>query len=54
MMIAYIIIKSGLVPLIQSVQGLCAPVFYFIFKIILVGDFAFTSFALLFRKEKYV
>jgi len=51
MMIAYITIKSGLVPLIE---GLCAQTCYFGFEIIRVRGFAFTSFALLFKKEKYV
>jgi len=34
------------------VEGLCAQIFYFRFEII--GGFAFTSFAFLFRKKKYV
>jgi len=48
MIIAFITIKSGLVPLID---GLRAQI-YFRFEII--GGFAVTSFAFLFRKEKYV
>jgi len=40
MMIAFITITSGLVPL---TEGLCAQTYNFIFEII--GGFAFTSFA---------
>ena len=46
---ALISIQSGLVPLIE---GLCAQISNFRFKII--GGLAFTSFAFLFRKQKYV
>jgi len=49
MMIAFITIKSGLVPLIE---GLCTEIYYFRFEII--SGFAFTSFAFLFRRKKYV
>ena len=49
MMIAFITIESGLVPLIE---GLCAQIYYFRFEII--GGFAFTCFVFLFRKKKYV
>ena len=49
MMIACITIKSGSVPFFE---GLCAQIYDFRFEII--GGFAFTSFAFLFRKEKYV
>jgi len=48
MMIVFITIKDGLAPLIE---GLCAQI-YLRFEII--GCFAFTSFAFLFRKKKYV
>jgi len=47
MMIAFITIESGLV----LIEGLCAQIYYFTFEII--GGFAFTSFAFLFRKKKY-
>ena len=49
MMIACITIKSGSVPFFE---GLCAQIYDFRFEII--GGFAFTSFAFLFRKKKYV
>jgi len=49
MMIAFITRKSGLVPLIE---GQCAQIYYDRFEII--SGFAFTSFAVLFRKKKYV
>ena len=48
MMIAFITLKGGFVHFSES---LCAQI-YFRFEII--GGFAFTSFAFLFRKEKYV
>jgi len=46
MMIAFITINGGLVP--SVIEGLCDQI-YFIFEII--GGFAFTSFAFLFRKK---
>ena len=49
MMIAFITINSGFVPLFE---GLCAQILFF--KICDYRWFAFTSFAFLFRKEKYV
>jgi len=49
MMIAFITIKSGLVPLIED---LCAQIYYFRFEII--GGFAFKSSVFLFRKTKDV
>jgi len=49
MMIAFIAIKSGLVPLIE---GLCAQILYFRFDIIF--GFALQSFVFLFRQKKYV
>jgi len=48
MMIAFIIIKSGFVPLIED---LCAQRY---FRFENIGVFAFTSSAFLFRKKKYV
>jgi len=47
MIIAFITIKSGLVPLIE---GLCAQIYFHE----IVGGCAFASFAFLFRKKKYV
>jgi len=47
MMIAFIIMKSVLVPLIK---GVCAQN---CFKFEIIGGFAFTSSAYIFRKKKY-
>jgi len=49
MMIAFIILNSGVVPLIE---GLCAQILYFRFEII--GGLRSHIFAFLFRKKKYV
>jgi len=48
MMIAFITIKIGLVPLIQ---GECAQIYL---RFDIISGFAFTSFAFLYRKKKYV
>jgi len=48
MMIAFITITSGLVPLIE---GLCAQIY---FRSKIISGFAFTFFAFPFRKKKYV
>jgi len=47
MMIAFITIKKWCIPLIE---GLCARILYFRFEII--GGFAFTSFAFLFKRRE--
>jgi len=49
MIIAFITIKSGIVPLIE---GLCAQINYFRFEII--GGFAFTSLLFFFERKKMI